>query len=122
MAGELSKKIGEDGEKLARQFLRAIKWNIVAENENIPSLKPEEFKKATSQSPRKTHGIDFVVAYDCPLDPSTRRNILISMKNSEKEVTNNQSSLVNNDLKELDQTIQSYQCSVLVQWKSYVVL
>lgn len=111
MAGELSKKIGEEGEALARNFLKRIGWTIVAENQDIACEQPSEHGK--SQTRGATHGIDFIVAYDCPLVHSTRRNILISVKNSHVEKTRKQETRVRDDLKDLEKSISCYKRSAL---------
>jgi hypothetical protein len=111
MAGELSKKIGEEGEALARNFLKRIGWPIVAENIDIPCGSPSEHGK--SQKREATHGVDFIIAYDCPLVHSTRRNILVSMKNSNIEKTKNEETRVRDNLKDLDSVISCYKRSSL---------
>lgn len=111
MAGELSKKIGEEGEALARKFLGRIGWPIVAENVDISCAEPSEHGK--SQTREVTHGVDFIIAYDCPLVHSTRRNILVSMKNSNIEKTKKQETRVRDDLKDLDIAISCYKRSPL---------
>jgi hypothetical protein len=111
MAGELSKKIGEEGEALARKFLKRIGWQIAAENKDILCEWPAEHGR--SQTREATHGIDFIVAYDCPLVHSTRRNILISMKNSHIEKTRNQQTRVRDDLRDLENAITCYKRSSL---------
>ena len=111
MAGELSKKIGEEGEELATEFISKLGWIISAENINLDCERPPEHKKNNSE--RRTHGIDFIVAYECPLVPAMRRNILISMKNSHMEETKGQVTKVKDDLKELDWAMQCYKRSSL---------
>jgi len=111
MAGELSKKIGDLGEKLAEEFISKLGWEISESNVNIDCDSPSDHKK--SKTDRSTHGIDFIVAYDCPIVPSTRRNILISMKNSHMEETNGQATKVKDDLKELDWAMNCYKRSSL---------
>lgn len=111
MPGELSKKIGEEGEELARNFLNRIGWMIAAENKDITCERPSEHER--SKTRESTHGIDFIVAYDCPLVHSTRRNILISMKNSHIEKTRNQETRVRDDLRDLETAISCYKRSSL---------
>jgi len=112
MAGELSKRIGEEGEELARSFLKKIGWIISEENIDIECAYAQDHSRK-SGTERKFHGMDFIVAYDCPLVPQTRMNILISMKNSSLEETSNQTSTVKNDLKELDWAMTCYKHSTL---------
>jgi hypothetical protein len=111
MAGELSRKIGEEGERLARNFLARLGWKIAAENIDIACADPAEHEK--SEKREGTHGVDFIVAYDCPLVHSTRRNILISMKNSHIDKTISQEYRVRDDLKSLDRAIACYKRSEL---------
>lgn len=111
MAGEISKRIGEDGESLARSVFERLGWPVSAENQNIPCQFPADHK--TGERDRTQHGLDFLVAYDCPLVQSTRRNVLISMKNSELERTQGRASTVKNDLKELDWLLKCYSRSRL---------
>lgn len=111
MPGELSKKIGEEGEELARQFLKQIGWIVAAENKDISCVRSKEHEK--KETGEATHGVDFIVAYDCPLVHSTRRNILISMKNSYVEKTKNEESRVRDNLKDLDRTLVCYRRSEL---------
>lgn len=108
MAGEISKKIGDDGEKLAREFLSKIHWPIVDENVNILCLQPKEHDRSASPP---AHGVDFIVAYDCPLVHTTRQNVLISMKNSAMEKTKNQTSVVKTDLRDLGTLISCFKRS-----------
>lgn len=111
MAGELSRKIGEDGEKLARKFLKQIGWTAAVENQDIACVRPKDHEK--KEIGETTHGIDFIVAYDCPLVHSTRRNILISMKNSNVEETKGETSKVRDNLKDLDRALDCYRRSEL---------
>lgn len=111
MAGELSRRIGEDGEELARSLLARLGWKIAAENIDITCADPLEHNK--SEKKEGTHGVDFIVAYDCPLVHSTRRNVLISMKNSHIEKTMKQESRVRDDLRDLDRAIACYKRSEL---------
>lgn len=55
--GELSKKIGEQGEKIARQFLEIIGWQDLSEGETLPCMEPKKHSRG-NDSNRSTHGID----------------------------------------------------------------
>jgi hypothetical protein len=111
MAGELSRRIGEKGENLARIFLDRLGWKIAADNIDIICADPLEHNKSDKRE--GSHGVDFIVAYDCPLVHSTRRNILISMKNSYIEKTIRQESRVRDDLRDLNSAISCYKRSKL---------
>lgn len=100
--GELSKKIGEDGEAIALSFFRRIGWTPIQTGIDIHCSEPSEHALKRSKTARTKHGLDLLFSYVCPLVPRTRRNVLISMKNSDFERTHNRQSLVRDDLRELD--------------------
>lgn len=100
--GELSKKIGEDGEAIALSFFKRIGWTPLQTAIDIPCSEPSEHALKRSKNARTKHGLDMLFSYLCPLMPRTRRNVLISMKNSDYERTHNKLSLVRDDLRELD--------------------
>ncbi len=112
MAGELSRRIGEIGERLAQDFIKKLHWIPAEENIDIKCEYCTEHQKKEDTN-RTSHGIDFIVAYDCPLVPNTRRNILISMKNSMQEKTKGEVTKVKDDLKELGWAMECYKRSSL---------
>ena len=111
MAGELSKKIGEQGEALALSFFQRIGWAPIQTAIHIDCNEPDEHSLKKSQRGRNTHGLDILFSYNCPLKPRTRRNVLVSMKNSDYEKTNNRVSLVRDDLRELDMLLACFMVS-----------
>ena len=106
--GELSKKIGEDGELLALEFFKRIGWHPLETAIDIVCADPHEHILRGSKGDRSSHGVDLLFSYLCPLMPRTRRNVLISMKNSNYEKTYNRSSLVKDDMLELDWSISCF--------------
>lgn len=79
MSGEKSKGSGEAGEKVAQIFMEHIGWNNVTAGKNfdIPCIKKNEHKPGGE---RQSHGIDYLVSYECPLEQETQENVLISVK------------------------------------------
>ena len=73
--GEYSKKIGDIGENIVKNFLELIGWDNIQRNFDIPSIDPEKHKKTT-------HGIDGYFHYRSPMITNTLENILISSKYS----------------------------------------
>ncbi|MCE3238739.1 MAG: hypothetical protein K0R24_1720 [Gammaproteobacteria bacterium] len=78
MAGEWSKMVGERGEVIVSQFLKLVGYNpeegIVL---NCVYPKKHELKK---DSPRTTHGIDFLATYKCMLQKDTLEMLVVSSK------------------------------------------
>lgn len=109
--GELSKKIGEEGEEIALDFFKRIGWSPLQKAIDIKCNEPEDHKLKNSKKPRSKHGLDLLFSYLCPLVPRTRRNILISMKNSDFEKTENKTSLVKSDLKDLNTLLDCFSVS-----------
>lgn len=109
--GELSKKIGEEGEALALSFFKSIGWSPVQTALDIACSEPEEHKRKDSKKDRSKHGLDLLFSYLCPLVPRTRRNILISMKNSDYEKTETKTSLIRGELNDLDTLLDCFSVS-----------
>jgi hypothetical protein len=85
--GELSKRIGEYGEKVVENFLSAIGWNSLQKGLDIACLQNKKHK--TTENPRNTHGIDFVYTYKSPLVSGVLNNIVISSKFTTDKYPNN---------------------------------
>lgn len=109
--GELSRKIGEDGEALAQSFFKRIGWSPIQSGLDITCSHPKEHASKKSKGDRTGHGVDLLFSYICPLMPRLRRNILVSMKNSDFERTENKTSLIRDDLRELDWAIECFSVS-----------
>jgi hypothetical protein len=78
--GEWSKKVGEVGESVAGEFLRMIGWSAAKHGVELPCARPEAHK--TSGAERRTHGIDFLIAYPSPLFDGVGHNLVVSVKYS----------------------------------------
>lgn len=110
---ELQKKIGEDGEELVLAFFKRIGWKGLLTNIELKCLSPGEHKLPTSKNPRSEHGIDAFFSYICPYAPNVRRNILISIKNSNYERTTPKPSTINKDLRDLASAMECFELSEL---------
>lgn len=81
--GENSKKIGEYGEKIAKEFFEQIGWcqmphNIEIECQDGNHLRNDEKEKST-------HGVDFCYSYMNPLSDGQLVNVVISVKYKQNE-------------------------------------
>lgn len=109
--GELSNKIGEEGEAIALSFFKSIGWSPLQTAIDIDCCQPEDHKRKGAKKNRSKHGLDLLFSYLCPLVPRVRRNILISMKNSDYEKTQTKTSLIKNDLKDLNTLLDCFSLS-----------
>lgn len=86
--GELSKHIGEIGEKIAEVFFEKIGWKNLLTNQTLPCI--HHHKHALrNNSPRQTHGIDKLFSYQSQTESETIHNVYISCKNSTKAYSSN---------------------------------
>ncbi len=105
--GELSKKIGEHGERIVRHFLQAIGWQDLSEGESLPCMEPKKHSKG-NDSPRRTHGIDLYYSYRSQLESFTVNNIIVSVKYSSKPYPTPATTTFKSHLKDLAQTIECF--------------
>ena len=68
--GELSKKIGEHGEKVVFNFLKCIGWHNPSDGETIPCCDSGNHRRK-KKTPRTTHGIDLFFSYKSNLEDFT---------------------------------------------------
>jgi len=61
--GELSKKIGEQGEELVMRFFKQIGWTPLADGIDIECEFPEKHKRKAADATRATHGVDLMFSY-----------------------------------------------------------
>jgi len=85
--GELSKRIGEHGENVVEKFLTDIGWKNLQKGFDIPCLLND--KHSTTDTPRQTHGIDFLYTYKSPLMSNVLNNVVISSKFTTEKYPNN---------------------------------
>lgn len=106
--GELSKKIGEEGERIVMRFFERIGWSPMANGIDLPCQVPEKHKKKESDSARTTHGVDLGFSYVCPALPQIRRNVLISIKHSGAEDTRTCKQQIKDDLTDLSTALACF--------------
>jgi len=111
MGGEISKKIGDDGERLIAEFFKRIGWERTQTQFNIDCANPHAHQRKEAKNPRQTHGADALFSYICPYMPGVRRNILVSVKNSNFEASNSSKTKVENDIKELQMLMDCFELS-----------
>lgn len=104
--GELSKRIGEDGERIVLDFFKRIGWPAPVEGIDIPCQSPQKHREADSAQ----HGVDLIFSYICPVQNSHRRNIVVSVKNSTKTEKRPRSKLLG-DIIDLATAIQCFKAS-----------
>ena len=68
--GEWSKKVGEKGEEIVGEFLHLIGWGNAQNNITLDCIKGKNH--GTSESPKKTHGIDYLFSYKSQLLERTK--------------------------------------------------
>lgn len=104
--GELSKKIGEKGEKLVINFLNLLGWSDLPEGESILCIHPEKHKRTDNN--RTTHGIDLFYSARSQVQDFTLDNTVISVKYSSNAYPNSPSTKFKEHLKDLAQTVECF--------------
>lgn len=79
--GEFSKRIGDIGEDIVRDFLSLIGWVKPVQNFDIPSIDPQKHEKGS-------HGIDGYFHYSSPMISRSLENVLFSVKYSKDKYPN----------------------------------
>lgn len=102
--GELSKKIGEYGEEVAKELLADIGWTQLQKGIELPNLFVDLY-------PKKTYGIDYLMSYECPLTDNTVKNILVSVKYHKDKYPDDFKSKAKSHLIELSEMLQSFSYS-----------
>jgi len=110
--GELSKKIGEHGEKVVLEFLKMIGWAAPGDGETLQCNKPDKHAKKEG-SPRTTHGIDLFFPHKSQLEDFTISNAIISVKYTSKPYPNPPNSKFKEHITDLSQTIECFARSEL---------
>lgn len=105
---EREKKIGEEGEAKVRRFLEKVGWVPIQPGTDIACLFPKEHKLTAKSVPRESHGVDLIFSYVCPLIPSIRRNILISIKDSFSNETKTRNSDIKTAIKDLGTALKCF--------------
>lgn len=79
--GELSKKIGEIGERLVLNFLSEIGWGNPDDGLTVKCLHPKRHAPRSGND-RTTHGIDLLYRHKSSLEANLAENIIVSVKYS----------------------------------------
>ena len=107
--GEWSKSVGEKGEYVCKFiFENILNFNSLIENESISCMKGLKHKKKSSESNRKTHGIDGLVSYQNPLEDYSLDIGIISSKYTADAYPNSPVPTFKDHLKDLAQTIECF--------------
>lgn len=108
MAGEKSKKLGDYGEEIVQKIFPLLGYHSVITNIDIPCFNNEEHKRADAKGNRRTHGIDRLFSYVCPLRDNTIENLVISVKYQDNypEEQDKITTLFRKHLNELVQTME----------------
>jgi hypothetical protein len=77
--GELSKTLGELGERKVSYLMELVGWVPFSENETIICVNGIEHTEKVE--PKTTHGIDALYRYPCPLVNGALTFVLVSSKN-----------------------------------------
>lgn len=104
--GELSNKIGDKGEELVLRYFKRIGWDPLADGFDLDCRFGE--KHQIDKSPRKSHGVDLAFSYVCPVVRTVRRNVLISVKNSNDDETRNIRQQIKKDLTDLSTALTCF--------------
>ncbi|GGB42286.1 hypothetical protein GCM10011502_14520 [Oceanisphaera marina] len=111
--GELSREIGEKGEKLVSELLSVIGWKDFQDDESINCHAPSEHKRPSAIKDRTTHGIDIFYSSRSQLQDFTLENIILSVKYTSNPYPANPSTKFKEHLKDLAQTIECFMKSDL---------
>lgn len=110
--GELSKKIGDAGEKAVKGLFSHLGWSPLIDGATVVCSNGRKHKRDESSSDRKDHGVDLIFAYICSHDPGTRKHVLISVKNqfreSKETAVNRSPGKIKNDLTDLDTAMECF--------------
>lgn len=105
--GEWSKKIGEYGESVVKNFFSVIGWNDLATGVTLPCInKGKHFND--KGKPKETHGIDFLFSYINPLVSGQLNNVLISSKFKTEKYPNSATKLFKEFMEDIITTTECY--------------
>ena len=102
--GEWSKKVGERGENLIKEFFELIGWSNSQDGLEMLCLRSESHEG-------KTHGIDRFFSYKSPLEDGVLNNVLSSVKYSSAEYPSAPSSLFKRHFFDLAKTLECFKNS-----------
>lgn len=110
--GELSKKIGEQGERIVLNFFKNIGWGDASLGIDLPCLLSQKHKHDGTNG-RQIHGIDGIFPYQSPFFEDILDNIIISVKFSKDSYKTNPVNDFKNHFKDLVTAMECYDKSEL---------
>lgn len=112
--GEWSKSIGEKGEYIVNfVFENILNFNSLQENISLDCIKGARHKESSSESNRKTHGVDGLISYKSPLEDNSLDIGIISSKYVGGDYPKYPSTLFKSHIKDLAQTLECFNNSRL---------
>lgn len=106
--GEWSKKIGDLGEEIVKEFLGLIGWSDSQNNLPIPCMKKQ---KHSDDGKLQTHGIDYLFSYESQLSNRTIEHLVISVKYTSVEYPASPSSKFKEFFFDLAKTMECFKNS-----------
>ena len=82
--GELAVKIGNDGEKMMKEFLALIGWNSLSQNETFDCNMGSKHKLSSSKSLKESHNVDAIFHYDSSLNHNETDVVFCSSKHNQE--------------------------------------
>ena len=108
--GENSKKIGEHGEKTAKEFFEQIGWTQMLHNMEIECQDENHLRNDDKE--KMTHGIDLFYSYMNPLSDGQLINVVISVKYKQNEPYPKSATKKFRDyMRDLNETIDCFKIS-----------
>lgn len=108
--GENSKKIGEYGEEIAKEFFEQIGWCQMPHNIEIECQ--DENHLRNDEKEKMTHGIDCCYSYMNPLSDGQLINVVVSVKYKQDEAyPKSATKLYKGYMRDLNETIDCFKIS-----------
>lgn len=111
--GEWSRRIGEVGEEIVGEFLDLIGWGNSQSGLTLSCMKSQ--KHGSRESPRTTHGIDFLFSYESQIWNRTLDHLVISVKYTMSSYPANPTSKFKEHFLDLSKTIECFKNSEIRQ-------
>lgn len=102
--GEWSKKVGEHGEKVVKEFFDLIGWSSSQEGIEMPCMRQEKHEG-------KTHGLDRLFSYLSPLEDGVLNSIVTSVKYTSDPYPSSPNSKFKSHFFDLAKTLECFKNS-----------
>lgn len=109
--GEWSKRVGEAGEEIVKEFFELIGWMDSLGNISIPCVNGERHKTKKDGKPRPTHGIDRLYSYKSPLEDGVLNHVIASVKYTAEPYPANPNSKFKEHFLDLTKTLECFKRS-----------